>query len=335
MSAAAEAERLVVTGATGFIGSRFVRLASARAIPVLALLRQGHANRRLDVQGVESLETDLETQSLLRVVTEKDVIVHIGGPGLSEIIAGRESDRENISGLIGAANARGVRKFIYLSSIKAREPFERDGVDSWRFRGIDAYGRKKQREENLLCERARCPWTIIRAPVVFGYPDRKSFALFAMTQRRFVPLLPERASARFSMIHVDDLASILLAATQLDTAVEQICEVANEPPLTWNELVALLSPASAIRAPCPVMLLAAAFGILARLSSHRDAKLAIIRDRIEDVTRSDWICDNPVPLPECLRATTPVAESLLETLRLYQSAGWFFPNSAARSHARA
>ena len=96
---------------------------------------------------------------------------------------------------VDAARAAGVRRFIHISSLAAREP------------GLSDYGWSKARAERVVAA-SGLDWTIVRPPAIYGPGDRETFELFKMARRGLVALPPK---GRFSVIHVEDLCRLILA----------------------------------------------------------------------------------------------------------------------------
>ena len=97
--------------------------------------------------------------------------------------------------MIDAARAAGVRRFIHISSLAAREP------------DLSDYGWSKAKAERVVAA-SGLDWTIVRPPAVYGPGDRETFELFKMARRGLVALPPK---GRFSVLHVEDLCRLILA----------------------------------------------------------------------------------------------------------------------------
>ena len=97
--------------------------------------------------------------------------------------------------MIAAAKVAGVRRFVFVSSLSAREP------------QLSAYGASKASAEALV-EASGLDWTIVRPPAVYGPRDADMFELFRSAKLGVVPLPPGGAT---SIIHVSDLARLLVA----------------------------------------------------------------------------------------------------------------------------
>lgn len=278
---------LVLTGATGFIGTRVAQLAKARGFHCLALVRATSNTAPLKQLGIDIVPVDLDADDLGTVLPERPIVVHMGGPGLSDLLTKREGEREGISNLLTAARNVQAKKFLYLSSIKARPPQVRPGMAT--AYAPDIYTLKKAQEERILIENAGdTPWTIIRAPAVFGFPDKKSRTIFNATSGRLVPVLPKGQAARFSMIHVDDLASKILDLGSDDQNAMTI-EVANAPPVSWNDVAAFTRRQKTLSLPIPAAFLRFVLKAVRRVGLANSDQLRLIEDRVDDITRYEWI----------------------------------------------
>jgi uncharacterized protein YbjT (DUF2867 family) len=193
---------LAVTGGTGFVGRHLLRMALAAGYDVRALTR-GWKPPEDEISWVDGALD--RPDALLKLCTGADAVIHIAG-----LINGSSQafDTVNVGGtaaIIDAARKAGVRRFIHVSSLAAREP------------ELSYYGRSKAKSERLVAA-SGLEWTIIRPPAVYGPGDRETLELFKMARRGFVALPP---AGRFSVIHVEDLCRLILAAIdEADTLSE-------------------------------------------------------------------------------------------------------------------
>ncbi len=200
-----QSKTLAVTGGTGFVGQHLLKAAIARGYEVRALTR---SSRTLD-DGIIWIEGALDRHdSLVTLIDGADAVIHIAG-----LINGSREQFEavNIGGtaaVIDAARKAGVRRFIHISSLAAREP------------ELSDYGRSKAKSE-LLVAASGLEWTVIRPPAIYGPGDRETFELFRMARRGFVALPPP---GRFSLIHVHDLVRLILDVIDQPETVAEIYE---------------------------------------------------------------------------------------------------------------
>ena len=183
-----------ITGATGFVGSAVIEASGDYSVRALTRRNQPHREGVTWVQGTLD-----DTQALAQLCEGADAVIHIAGltntPDMSEFELANVTGTANV---IAAAKAARVRRFVFVSSLSAREP------------KLSEYGASKARAEELV-QASKLDWTIVRPPAVYGPRDTDIFELFRSAKMGLVPLPPGGAT---SIIHVDDLAALLLALAQ-------------------------------------------------------------------------------------------------------------------------
>ena len=298
---------LAVTGGTGFVGSHLLRLALAEGYDVRALTR-GWKPPEDDIAWVDGALDRPDT--LAKLVAGADAIVHVAGAINAPDRAGFEA--VNVAGtaaMIDAARKAGVRRFVHVSSLAAREP------------GLSDYGWSKSRSERLVAA-SGLDWTIVRPPAVYGPGDRETFELFRLARRGLVPLPPK---GRFSVIHVEDLCRLILASLDDPDSWSEIWEPDDGREGGWQHrhFARTLGRLYGRRAltlamPRPVLRLAAR---LERLVRRGNAKLT--RDRVRYYCHPDWVATADRRPPARLwqpRIKTPTG--LRQTADWYREQGW-------------
>jgi nucleoside-diphosphate-sugar epimerase len=172
--------RLAITGATGFVGARLLKIAVEQGHEVVALTRRSQNERH----GVTWVQGALDNrQALQRLVAECEAVIHVAGVISAPDAAGFEAGNVNGTlGLLAAATATGVQRFVHVSSLAAREP------------KLSLYGASKARSEELV-QRSGLDWAIVRPPAVYGPGDRETLDLFKAARLGLVPLPPRGGSA--------------------------------------------------------------------------------------------------------------------------------------------
>lgn len=185
--------RLAITGATGFVGTRLLALAGEQRHAVAALTRSPRAGG----DGVDWVDGSLETpDALAGLMAGAGAVIHVAGvvnaPDRAGFALGNIAGTRNV---IAAAERAGVARFVHVSSLAAREP------------ALSSYGWSKAGAEALVTASA-LDWDIVRPPAVYGAGDMEMRDLFRMARVGAMLLPPE---GHLSVIHVDDLARLLLA----------------------------------------------------------------------------------------------------------------------------
>ena len=298
---------LAVTGGTGFVGSHLMRVARGEGHELRALTR----GWRPPEDGIDWVDGALDrTDSLAKLCEGADAIVHVAGLINASSRAGFEA--VNVGGtanMIDAARKAGVRRFVQISSLAAREP------------ELSDYGRSKAKAERLVAA-SGLDWTIIRPPAVYGPGDRETFELFKMARRGLVALPPR---GRFSLLHVEDLARLVLAVLDEPDTNGETYEPDDGSENGWEHrhFARTLSRVYGKRAATvamPRMVLQGASRI-DRLVRRGKAKLT--PDRVRYFCHPDWVAAALARPPASL--WTPqvrTATGLKATADWYRAQGW-------------
>jgi UDP-glucose 4-epimerase len=196
----------LVTGATGFIGRRFLR-AGDRAL-----------SRNAMNQGVTVYGDLLDPASLLAACRGVDTIFHCAGYAHAFVETDPDAHRRiNFDGtrnLMEAAAQAGVRRFVFLSSVKAMaEPGERCAAEGWPGEPTTPYGQAKRNAEEVvlrIAQQHRMHAVNLRLAMVYGRGGRSNLERMARgIQAGWFPPLPETGNKR-SLVHVDDVVDAML-----------------------------------------------------------------------------------------------------------------------------
>ena len=299
--------RLAITGGTGFVGARLVDAAIAGGHAVRALTRRPMPERAK----ITWVRGALEDRAALDELAESaEAVIHVAG-----VLNGRTAadfDAANVDGtkaVLDAARGAGVGRFIHVSSLAAREP------------RLSLYGASKARSEELVAT-AGLPYAIVRPPAVYGPGDRETLELFRMA-RLGVVMLP--AAGRLSLIHVDDLARLLLALAGSDAADGQIIEPDDGRAGGWSHKefaqalgVAVGRRGISLAVPPALLRLAARADRLVR-----GGKAKLTEDRAAYFGHPDWVVDPArAAAPATWRPQIATPDGLAATAGWYRAQGW-------------
>ena len=295
--------RIAFTGGTGFVGQSFIDLAAGQDLRGLA--RRPPADSR-----VEWVKGDLaDRAALARLCEGADGVVHIAGVVNAPDVA--EFTRANVDGtqaVIDAARAAGVRRFVFVSSLSAREP------------DLSAYGASKALAEARV-RASGLDYTIVRPPAIYGPRDREMFELFRAARLGVVPV-PK--GGRASLIHVEDLARLLLALVPGGEGVSgQTFEPDDGRPQGWlHPDMARAIGAAFGKRPLVIELPACVLRGAARVDTLvRGAKAKLTLDRAGYMSHPDWVVQ--ARPPQGLWAPQiDTAQGLASTAAWYRAAGW-------------
>jgi nucleoside-diphosphate-sugar epimerase len=316
---------VLVTGATGFIGSHLVDRLAAGGHRVRCLVRSTSSRRYLP-QGLEVVFGDLRTgQDLGRALEGVKTVFHLAGVTRAARPADYyEGNTEATRNLLRVCS--GVCRLIHVSSLAAVGP----GRD---FGGVDEesephpftpYGRSKLEAERLVLEsRLGERAVIVRPPVVYGPRDRDVFLVIRSAARGFMLTIGKEESY-FSAIYVKDLVDGLLAAEA--AAGGGIYFLAHPEAVSWSEFgrtVAEIRGSNCRMLAVPPAM-AAGIAMAAEWWARRTGVPGILsRHKVAEARCRYWICATAKASRELgFRARTALAAGLRETIAWYEEAGW-------------
>lgn len=280
-------ERAVVTGASGFVGRAFV----ARLARPWAALSFGAADWRERLAGAE-----------LGGATVFHLAARVHRPGDGDEAAYDRDNAGKTAALAEAAAASGARRFVLLSSVKVNG--DESGARPFRPgdppRPFDAYARSKWEAERALAgiaARTGLPFTVVRAPLVFGEGASGNLRALVRLVDSPWPLPFAALHNRRSFVHVDDLARLLLACAASPAAAGATFFAAHCEPYSTAGLVGALR--ESLGRPrrlfaCPPSLLEAAAALAGRAADARRLTRSLEVDASATEQALGWKAEVPI-----------------------------------------
>lgn len=205
---------LLITGATGFIGTHLTKLLVNEGHEVTALVRT-ESKRKLLPSNVKIIKGDLsifEDENL--VLPPFDIIIHLAGvifaPNKAAYLA---YNYEAVKTLVACVQRQDwtLKRFLFASSLAASGPSDGDMslMEQSQSTPIEAYGKAKLKTEQFLATITTFPTTSFRPAIVLGAGDEHTLTLFKMAKNR-VGMSVNGKPQYLSFVDIDDLNEAIL-----------------------------------------------------------------------------------------------------------------------------
>jgi UDP-glucose 4-epimerase len=250
-----QGQNILVTGATGFVGSRLLESkdAVARSIRFRAMTRRPLKNIALNVELIQIDDISDKTDWSV-ALSGIDTVVHLAAR--VHVMDDRSSDpldeyrKANLTSTLNLARQAadaGVQRFIFLSSIKVNgektnlgEPFTEDSIP----KPEDPYGVSKlEAEEGIrkICNATGMEYVIIRPPLIYGPGVKANFQkLMNLVQKR-LPLPLGGIVNQRSMLALDNLIDFILLVARHPKAANQLFLLSDNQGYSTPHLIERLS----------------------------------------------------------------------------------------------
>jgi len=265
---------VALTGATGFIGRHLLKELPKRGYKIRVLLRRP---TMLPPEASGAVVGDLAApRNMSDALASVDAVVH--SAGLAHAMSGRpEDDYRAINtdatvGLARAAARAGVRRFVFLSSIRAQSgPVANEVLtEDMEPRPTDAYGRSKLDAERGLAD-VSIDWVAMRLVLVYGPGVKGNMAALVKLAAKPLPLPFRSLPGRHSLLSVDNLVVAVDTVLRAAAPLRRPLIVAEPEALTLAEMITSLRRGLDRRPgllPMPTPMLRSVFGMLGRSEAY-------------------------------------------------------------------
>jgi nucleoside-diphosphate-sugar epimerase len=231
---------VLLTGATGFVGSRVARRLLAAGVPVRAIVRRAGADAELAQHaGYGEVVGDfVDADVALEAAKGCACVVHAAATSGPELEPVRRVNVEGTRAMLDAARSAGARRYVQISTLSVYDVDGRDVVDETTplKRDADPYGSTKAEGDRLVLAAAKrgLAAVILRPGAILGVHPTSTWAVKVPTRIREgkIKLLGDGGN-RMVFVHVEDLVDAVLLGLTDDRAVGGVYDVV-ERNTTWR-----------------------------------------------------------------------------------------------------
>ncbi len=226
-------EKVLVTGATGFIGYEVINQLIKLDLKPRAMVRRPLRGSLFARKNVEIVQADLlEKDSLKRAVEGVDTVIHLGARASFEAYKiVKPTIVDGSVDLLNCAIEAGVKSFVHASSLLVYDEQDEPVDQETPAEPQSGYGKAKKEAEIKLKEIANqneIKFAAIRLPHVYGARD-----LMFKEVRKGIAMFPGRGENLYAHLHIEDAARVMIRVAEVGW--EGISPVADYLPASWHE----------------------------------------------------------------------------------------------------
>lgn len=325
--------KVLLTGATGFIGSHVAEILVGKGYDVYCLTRKTSSLQWLTSPHIHTVEGSLgNEESLYKAVEDTDMVFHIAGltsaRNREEFFQGNQGGTRNLLNAV-LKKAPNLKHFVHVSSLAAVGPapsLQQPVDETTAYHPITAYGEsKKAAEEEVLSERQRLPVTIVRPPAVYGPRDTAVLTFFQTVNKGIAPLIGF-SDKHVSLIHSADLSRGIVMAGESERSIGEVYFISSSRFYSWSEVsratgVALNKRLLTVKLPHSlVKTIAGVSGFFGRFA----AKPPVLNyEKGLDMIQPYWICTyEKADRDFGYRQEVSLEDGVADTVNWYIKQGW-------------
>jgi nucleoside-diphosphate-sugar epimerase len=324
--------KVLLTGASGFVGSHILDSLRARGIATTVLLRPA-SNRRFIEAHLPQLAVCTgsinDPQSLSVALRDVTHVIHCAGctkalrlPEFNEV---NHIGTRNVVEAINQQPGQ-VQRLVHISSLAAGGPAtpDRPAREDDPPHPVSEYGRSKLAGEQEV-RRCQSDYVILRPPAVYGPRDDAFLPLFKAAKAHILPRMGNRSLA-LSLVFIRDLVEAAVGCLTPSAAAGKTFYVAS-PEITdahaLADEIALQMGTWTMKIPLPRAALWPVCLLQEAISRLTGKPNILSRQKYTELSAPGWVCD-PARLRQELRieCATKLQVGLAETLEWYRQHGW-------------
>ena len=250
--------RVLITGGTGFIGSRLALKCLERGDEVRVLAQENtdaeRENRKTVVEaGARFISGSVaEVDKVDESVRDIDVVYHLAAAQHEMHISDQVFWDVNVAGtknVLDASLEAGVKRFVHGSTIGVYGSLEGEISEESPCNPDNIYGVTKLEGERLaLSYQKKIPITVIRISEVYGAADRRLLKLFKGIKKKVFFVIGSGKNLHH-LVFIDDLIKGFFLTTQSEKALGQVFLLSGKKPVTTSEMVETIAHELGVGAP--------------------------------------------------------------------------------------
>jgi UDP-glucose 4-epimerase len=329
-------KNILITGASGFIGSYLVDAALKKNYRTVAGIRSTSSKKYLTNPDIHFLDMDFNSEKSLDLAIQTfvsnfgkiDFVIH--NAGVTRAKKNEDYDRvnfENTQRLVNALqrNQQVPEKFVLISSLAAYGPAENDVsvISSQEKKPLTAYGRSKLKAESVLFNTTNFPFVIINPTAVYGPKDKDVFFLIQSIHKGFEVYIGHKKQL-LSFVHVEDLCAAIFIAME-STALNQQFLVSDLQVYTsaeFNQQIKSILNKKTLSIVMPVWLVKSIASVAETIGKLTGNVQILNQERLKEFVAPDWSVNSSDIVALGYQPKYNLEAGLTQTIEWYQQEKW-------------
>ncbi len=293
---------ILITGATGFVGQRLLAMLNERGHQCRAAVRR--ASSSVDVASESIVVGDIDANTdWSAAVQDIDTVVHLAArvhvmhdQADNPLAEFRKINLDGTCSLARAAAQAGVKRFVYISTIKVNgevtkdKPFRADSIPA----PSDPYAIAKWEAEKALREISQqtgLEVVVIRPPLVYGPGVKANFLNLIKLVRKHIPLPLAGIDNQRTLVALDNLVDLIICCCVHPAAAGQVFLAGDDETVSTAELINRIANSLGQRSPVfffPPVIMAWAAGLLGKQAVWKRLAGSLAVDNSAAKQRLGW-----------------------------------------------
>ncbi|MEN9458409.1 MAG: hypothetical protein RL135_987 [Bacteroidota bacterium] len=329
-------KNILITGASGFIGSFLVEESLKRGYRTFAGIRSSSSKGYLNHPDLHLFEMDFSDQKKLQNQIKQnadtfgpfDVVVHAAGLTKSRVLEEYyQVNLHNTERLVDALIELGMvpERFVFISSLASYGPGQgRIPVAETNIQApITAYGKSKLAAEQMLATKNQFPFVIVHPTTVYG-PREKDLLVLIQSLNKHLELYIGNTEQQLSFIHVQDVCKAVFLSINQPIIAQNILlsDTDNYTAKEFNNMVKSVLGKKTLPIVVPVPIAKAAAQVSEWVGNLRGVTPVLNKERLKEFQASNWGVDATVLKQLGFTPDYPLQKGLEHTIDWYKKNGW-------------
>lgn len=326
-------KKVLITGASGFIGYHLIEKAQDAGLDVYAAIRPSSDVAHLASLGVNFITLGYSDVDKLRKDLEAvgfDYIIHAAGTTKAKTQEDYNRVNADFTRNLGIAASTAnmpLKKFVFLSSLAAIGPTHYQDpkpiCELSKANPVTSYGKSKQLAEQYLSD-LNLPLITLRPTAVYGPREKDIFIMFKTLNMGLEPYIG-RGYQTFSFVYATDIAQIAVDALRSEL-VKKAYNVSDGGKYGRYELADITKRVlgrKTLRFHVPMGLVKVIAGSLETIYAKSDKSPAINREKLHELTAENWYCSiDRIQTDLDFQPQYDLERGLTETIQWYKANKW-------------